>query len=77
MQVQRTTLRLEPNLKKQVLALAAEQNTSMQAICNLALRNYLKTVAQKTATKILFKTHDLGTQLENLTRDDYYDDSVL
>lgn len=77
MQVQRTTLRLEPTLKKQVFALAAEQNTSMQAICNQALRNYIKTAAQKTATKILFKTHDLGTQFDNLTRDDYYDDSVL
>lgn len=77
MQIQRTTLRLEPNLKKQVLKLAAERNTTMQAICNLALRKYLKTTAQKKAEKIIFKTHDLGTQLDNLTRDDFYDDPVF
>ena len=76
MQIQRTTLRLDPVLKKRVLQLAAEQNCSMQSICNVALQRYLDTTARKKAKKIVFKTYDFGTQLDNLTRDDYYDDPV-
>lgn len=76
MQTQRTTLRLDPVLKKRVHKLATEQNCSMQSICTVALQQYLDVAARQTAKKILFHTHDLGTQLNNLTRDDYYDDPV-
>lgn len=68
----RTTLRLQENLKKSAEIKAIEENTSLQDIFNRALEEYLKKAAQKRAKKIVFKTHDLGEPLDNLTRDDFY-----
>lgn len=68
----RTTLRLKENLKKSAEKKALEENTSLQNIFNKALESYLDNEAKKKAKKIIFKTHDLGEPLDNLTRDDFY-----
>ena len=73
MQLVRTTLRLKSNLKKAVEKHAFEDETTFQAIVNTALEKYLFEKVQKKAKKLVFMTHDLGTPLDNLTRDDYYD----
>jgi len=70
----RTTLRLTPDLKKRAQSLAVEKNTTMQAICNVALREYLDAATKQKAKKIIFQAHNLGVDLDNLTRDDYYDE---
>ena len=68
----RTTLRIEKNLKKEADKLALEQDTTLQNIFNKALETYLAKDAKKQARKIVFKTHNLGINLDNLTRDDFY-----
>ena len=70
----RTTLRLKENLKRDAEKRAFEENTSLQEIFNKALEAYLDKEARKQARKIIFKTHDLGVPLDNLTRDDFYPD---
>jgi len=72
MQLQRTTLRLNPNLKKAAHRIAIEENTTLQSIFNRALQDYLQKKARTKAKKIVFKTHDLGAPLDNLTRDTIY-----
>lgn len=72
MQLIRTTLRLKQDLKKKAERKALEENTSLQAIFNEALETYLDQQAKRKAKKIIFKTHDLGKDLDNLTRDDFY-----
>ncbi|OGG14037.1 hypothetical protein A3D77_00825 [Candidatus Gottesmanbacteria bacterium RIFCSPHIGHO2_02_FULL_39_11] len=72
--MQRTTLRLNKNLKKEAERLALEKETTLQTIFNEALAMYIKTTAKKKARKIIVKTHDLGVPLDNLTRKDFYPD---
>ena len=73
MQFVRTTLRIKEDLKKTAERLALEEDTTLQALFNRALEKYLQNRAKKEAKKIVFKTHDLGAPLDNLTRDDIYD----
>ncbi len=73
MQLIRTTLRIESHLKKNAQRKALEENTSLQEIFNRALKKYLEQEGKKDAKKIVFKTHDLGVPLDNLTRKDYYE----
>lgn len=68
----RTTLRLEENLKNTAQRIALEESTTLQDIFNRALKAYLEKENQKKAKKIVFKTHDLGEPLDNLTRANYY-----
>lgn len=68
----RTTLRIKENLKKRSEQKALQENTTLQAIFNRALENYLDRDAKKEAKKIIFKTHNLGKSLDNLRRSDYY-----
>ncbi len=68
----RTTLRVKENLKKAAEHRALDENTTLQEIFNRALENYLRGAAKKQAKKIVFKTHNLGVPLDNLTRDDFY-----
>jgi len=68
----RTTLRLKENLKKTAELIAIQENTTLQEILNKALEKYLDREAQIEAKKIIFKTHNLGEPLDNLTRDDFY-----
>ncbi len=81
MQQVRTTLRLRKDLKKMADTMALEEETTLQAIFNNALENYLKGHTKKKSVhpfseskKINFKTHDLGEPLDNLTRNDIYGD---
>lgn len=74
MQLIRTTLRLKENLKKRAEKKAFDENVSLQAIFNAALELYLDQQAKRKAKKIIFKTHNLGKALDNLTRDDFYPD---
>lgn len=73
MQLIRTTLRLKSDLKRAAEKHAVHEDTTLQNIFNDALEEYLKGKAEKNAKQLIFKTHDLGTPLDNLTRDDYYD----
>ena len=72
MQLIRTTLRLKENLKKRAQKKAFDENVSLQAIFNRALEAYLDQQAKRQARKIIFKTHDLGVNLDNLRREDFY-----
>jgi len=74
MQLVRTTIRLDAQLKRFAENLALEENQSLQEILNRALEKYLEEEGKKQAKKILFKTHHLGEPLDNLTRNDYYQD---
>ncbi len=74
MQLVRTTIRLNSQLKKIAEHKALEENRSLQEIVNSALQRYLEEEGKKEAKKIVFKTHHLGKPLDNLTRDDYYQD---
>lgn len=68
----RTTLRIKEDLKRSAERRAVEEDTTLQDIFNRALENYLLTQVKKDAKKIVFKTHNLGESLDNLTRDDFY-----
>lgn len=74
MQLIRTTIRLNEQLKKSAERKALEENKSLQEIFNRALERYLEEEGKKEAKKIIFRTHHLGESLDNLTRDDYYQD---
>ena len=65
---------LEEHLKKSAERKGLEENKSLQEILNRALERYLEEEGKKEAKKIIFKTHRLGVDLDNLTRDDYYQD---
>lgn len=73
----RTTLRLKENIKRSAEKKAHEENTTLQEIFNRALEEYLQKDARNQAKKIVFKTHNLGASLDNLTRDDFYPDPKL
>lgn len=68
----RTTLRLEENLKNTAQRIALEESTTLQDIFNRALKIFLEKENKKKAKKIVFKTHNLGEPLDNLTRENYY-----
>lgn len=70
----RTTLRIKEHLKKSAQQKALQDDVTLQEVFNRALEHYLENEAKKEAKKIVFKTHDLGVPLDNLTRDDFYDD---
>ena len=72
MQLERTTLRLDKDLKKAAQMQALDEGTTLQAIHNRALEEFLGKKTQKKARKIVFHTHDMGEHLDNLTRDDFY-----
>jgi hypothetical protein len=72
MNLTRTTLRINSNLKRAAEKRAAEQDTTLQAIFNDALAQYLDKQGKIKAQQIVFHTHDLGKPLDNLERDDYY-----
>jgi len=74
MQLQRTTVRLEPILKKELEAKAFELNLTFQDIFTQALKNYLHQKNKAKAQKIVFLTQPLGKKLVNLTREELYAD---
>jgi hypothetical protein len=72
MNLTRTTLRINTNLKRAAEKQAAEEDTTLQAVFNEALEQYLDKRSKDTAKKIVFHTHDLGKPLDDLKRSDYY-----
>lgn len=70
----RTTLRIKEHLKKSAEEKALKDDITLQEVFNRALEEYLQKEAKKEAKKIVFKTHNLGVPLDNLTRDDFYED---
>jgi hypothetical protein len=72
MNLTRTTLRINSSLKREAEKRAHEQNTTLQAIFNDALSEYLDNQSRNKAKQIIFRTHDLGTPLDNLDRSHYY-----
>ncbi|OGE18612.1 hypothetical protein A3J19_03030 [Candidatus Daviesbacteria bacterium RIFCSPLOWO2_02_FULL_41_8] len=68
----RTTIRINENLKKIAELKALREDLTLQDIFNSALKHYLESEAKTEAKKIVFKTHNLGTPLDNLKRADYY-----
>ncbi len=74
MYLTRTTVRIEPGLKKAIQAKALELNINFQTLFNQALRTYLDQLAQHKAEKLVFKSRDLGIPLNNLSREDIYAD---
>lgn len=70
----RTSLRIEAPLKKGAEELALRNNITLQKVMNDSLRAYLSGQAQKKAKKIVFQSRDLGINVDNLTREDYYAD---
>jgi hypothetical protein len=72
MNLTRTTLRINTNLKRAAEKQAAEEDTTLQAVFNEALEQYLDKRSKDTAKKIVFRTHDLGKPLDDLKRSDYY-----
>ncbi len=73
----RTTLRIKANLKKSAELKALQDDVTLQEVFNKALEEYLEKDAKREAKKIIFKTHDFGVPLDNLTRKDYYPEPDL
>lgn len=72
MQLIRTTLRLQSDLKQIAEEKALSEQRTLQEIFNEALKEYLAKGAVKKAKRIVFKSHNLGVPLDRLTRSDYY-----
>ncbi len=63
---------MNSDLKKAAEEEALNEDTTLQAVFNSALEEYLNKKAKTKAENILFKSHDLGAPLDNLSRKDYY-----
>ncbi|CAN5210666.1 hypothetical protein BH09PAT2_BH09PAT2_10180 [soil metagenome] len=72
MQLVRTTVRLEKQLKKAVQKIVLEEDTTFQRILNHALKDYIEKKARKGIRKLKFPSINLGVPLDNLSRDDIY-----
>lgn len=72
MHLTRTTLRINTNLKQAAEKQAAKEHTTLQAVFNDALEQYLDKKSRQNAKKLVFHTHDLGKPLDNLKRSDFY-----
>jgi hypothetical protein len=70
----RTTVRLEPSLKKEAELKALELNLSFQSLFSEALRAYLRSARKKKAKRIIFHAQSLGDPTPDLTREDFYAD---
>ena len=74
MQLIRTTLRIKENLKEALEKHALLEKKTLQELFNDAIEHFLQVKAQRKAKKIIFKTHNLGINLNGLRRKDYYSD---
>ncbi len=74
MQLQRTTVRLHPHLKKAAERKALELDITFQSLLEKALDLYLKQASRRTARKIVFKDRNLGVPLDQLDRETIYAD---
>lgn len=73
MQLVRTTLRLDKSLKEEAKELALKEKTTLKEVFNKALSDFVMNKARNRAKKMVIHAHDLGVNLNNLTRDDIYD----
>lgn len=74
MQLTRTTVRLNPTIKKAAQTKAIDMNVSLQDLFNKALENYLQQLAEKKAEKLVFHSQDMRVKLDKLSREDIYAD---
>ena len=74
MQLIRTTVRIKKTVKKDVEKIAFEEDTTFQNLLNKALEELIVKKAKKKATIHFIPKHNLGVNLDNLTRDDIYGD---
>jgi len=75
MQLVRTTLRLDKRLKKEAQKIAFDEETTLQDIFNRAIDSFVEQRKKKAIKrKIKIPTIDLGYPLDNLTRDNFYED---
>lgn len=74
MQLIRTTLRIKKDLKKEVEMFALKKDQTFQEVLNQALAQYLIKMAKNDAKILFLPSHNLGAPLDNLTRDDFYDE---
>ncbi len=72
MNLTRTTLRLDTSLKRAAQKQAYDEDTTLQAIFNDALRQYFDKQAKKKAHDIVFRSRNIGSGLDHLERGDYY-----
>lgn len=72
MNMVRTTLRMEKDLKKQAELVAVKENTTFQSVVNQALRENLGKRAKRRAKLLVIPKLSVGVPLDNLTRDDFY-----
>lgn len=73
MKLVRTSLRMREELKKAAESYAFREETTLQNIFNDALEYFLNTKKTRKAKKIVFRGHNFGVPLDNITRSDYYD----
>jgi hypothetical protein len=74
MNLTRTTVRLEPTLKKAAELKALELDMTFQDLFTQALKTYLDKTNKKKAQKLIFMSQPMGAPLDNLTREDLYAD---
>ena len=74
MQLIRTTLRIKETLKDALEKQALQEKKTLQELFNNAIEHFLQDKAKRKAKKIIFKTHNLGVNLNGLRRKDYYGD---
>ena len=74
MNLVRTSLRLEADLKKAAEQYALDNGMTLQRVFNDSLSLFLRKKTHKKSKKIDFGSHDLGVPLDNLTREDIYAD---
>ena len=77
MQLVRTTIRLDPELKKKAQKLALEQDKSFQELIVEALDKYFEEEATKKAEEFFVPDFDLGKNINKLSRDDIYGEPDL
>jgi len=70
----RTTVRLNPPLKKAAEMKALELNITFQALLERAVEKYLQYESSQKAKKLVFKSRSMGSPLDDLTREDIYAD---
>jgi hypothetical protein len=75
MQLSRTTIRLQTDLKKAAQHYAIQHERSFQDVINEALERFLQfTEVERDVPPIVFKSKSLGAPTDNLTREDIYAD---
>lgn len=70
----RTTFRIEEQLKKEADKKAFDLNITLQKLFNDALRMLLKDLSKKKASRVVLFSKPVDKRIDNLTRDEIYED---